>query len=124
MPIDYHRMTVMVVEDDPLVRMHGIDIFEEAGFTVIEADNADEALVMLVDGAEIHLLFSDIDMPGSIDGMDLARIVYGRWPAIRLLVTSGYHRVSEADVPGSGKFVRKPWQAGAILAGVDSLLLA
>lgn len=118
----YSGMTVLVVEDDALVRMHGTDIFEEAGFKVIEADNADEALAFLDQGAEVHLLFSDIDMPGSIDGLELARIVHERWPRIHLLVTSGHHRLHDADVPGLGRFVRKPWQSGAIMTGVETLV--
>jgi len=118
----YSKMTVLVVEDDVLVRMHGIDIFEEAGFTVIEADNAHEALTILGEGAQVHMLFSDIDMPGSIDGLELARIVHERWPRIHLLVTSGHHRLNDADVPGLGRFVRKPWQTEAIMTGVAGLV--
>ena len=118
----YSKMTVLVVEDDVLVRMHGIDIFEEAGFTVIEADNAHEALAILGEGAQVHMLFSDIDMPGSIDGLELARIVHERWPRIHLLVTSGHHRLNDADVPGLGRFVRKPWQTEAIMTGVAGLV--
>lgn len=122
MPENYSGMTVLVVEDDALVRMHGSDIFEEAGFRVIEANSADDALAMLGEGAEVHLLFSDVDMPGSIDGLELARIVHDRWPRIHLLVTSGHHRLNDADVPGLGKFVRKPWQQEAIMTGVARLV--
>ncbi|HTU12142.1 MAG TPA: response regulator [Allosphingosinicella sp.] len=110
-------MTILIVEDEALVRMHGIDILEEAGFDVLEAADADEALVILGNG-QVHVLFSDIDMPGSMDGLDLARIVCRRWPEVQLLLTSGHHRLQEADIPGSGKFVRKPWTADSLIGHV------
>src|ERR1700761_2120342 len=89
MPNQHTVSTILIVEDEPLVRMHGVDILEDAGFHVREASSADEALVALEDGTTFHVLFSDIDMPGSMNGMALARVVHERWPAIRVLMTSG-----------------------------------
>jgi two-component system, response regulator PdtaR len=114
--------TILVVEDDALVRMNGSDILEEAGFQVLEAETADDALVMLEDGAEVHLLFSDVDMPGHIDGMELARIVHERWPRICLLITSGHHRLQDGDVPEPGTFVSKPWTPETLTSQVRRLL--
>lgn len=117
-------LTVLVVEDDALVRMYGVDIFEEAGFNVLEAGNADDALMILSDGTEVHLVFSDVDMPGSMDGVGLARIVHERWPLIRLLLTSGHHRPLDGDLPESSKFVRKPWTSESLLCQVRNLVQA
>jgi two-component system, response regulator PdtaR len=124
MPIDYSAMTVLVVEDDALIRMHGVDILRDGGFQVLEAANADDALVILGDGADVHLLFSDIDMPGSMDGMDLARVVCERWPSIHLLLTSGQHGLQDGDAPGRACFVRKPWSTQALLDRVRDMVEA
>lgn len=124
MPDQCDAMTVLVVEDDALVRMHGVGIFEDAGFRVLDADSADEALVILGDGGPIDLLFSDVDMPGSMDGMALARLVHERWPMTHLLITSGHHRIRDEDVPGCGKFVRKPWRAASLVDEARTLMLA
>jgi DNA-binding NtrC family response regulator len=113
--------TILVVEDEALVRMHSVDIFESAGFDVIEAADADEAIVVLGRG-NVHLLFSDIDMPGSMDGLGLAQLVHERWPDVRLLLTSGHHRVQDSDVPGHGQFVRKPWMENTLVATVRGML--
>lgn len=107
--------TVLVVEDDTLVRMHGTDILEEAGYEVLEASNADEALAILTQQVDVHLLFSDVDMPGTMDGIELAQLVYERWPHIHLLLTSGHHRLQDSHVPGDGQFVRKPWTSDALV---------
>lgn len=107
--------TVLVVEDDTLVRMHGTDILEDAGYDVLEAANADEALEILNGRREVHLLFSDVDMPGSMNGLDLARLVHERWPHIHLLLTSGHHPVQLAELPERGKFVRKPWSSEVLV---------
>lgn len=114
MPTSPELSTVLLVEDEPLIRMHGVDILQDAGFRVLEAADADEAIVILEGGDTIHLVFSDVDMPGSMDGMQLVRLVHERWPDIALLVTSGNHRLLDGDVPGPGRFVRKPWTTNAL----------
>ena len=113
---DHHPVSaVLVVEDEPLVRMHGVDILKDAGFDVFEAADADEALLILGDDVEVHLLFSDVDMPGSMNGLQLAQVVHERWPHIHLLLTSGHHKLQDAEMPGSGKFVRKPWTSESLV---------
>lgn len=121
-PID--KQTVLVVEDDILVRMHGVDILEDAGFTVLEADSADQALALLAEHDDVHLLFSDIDMPGSMNGVELARLVHARWPLIALLLTSGHHHIDEKNLPDRGRFVRKPWTQERLLATIQATLEA
>lgn len=106
--------TILIVEDEPLVRMHGIDILEEAGFAVIEAGDADEALDILSAGASVQLIFSDVDMPGSMDGLELAWLVHQRWPCIHLLLTSGHHRLEKAQLPIAGLFLPKPWTSESL----------
>jgi CheY-like chemotaxis protein len=107
---------VLVVDDEPLVRMTAADELEEAGFQVLEAWNADAALKVLeARSEEIHVLFTDVNMPGSMDGMALAEQVHQRWPHIRLLIASGYARPHSDEIPDHGHFVPKPYR-GATLA--------
>lgn len=115
---------VLIVEDEDLVRMHGVAMLEDAGFLVIEAADADEALAILNRPESVHLLFSDIDMPGSMDGLDLARLVHERWPHIRLLLTSGFYQIDVANLPDAGVFVRKPWEKNGMVDRVRELLAA
>ena len=81
---------VLVVEDDAILRLHALDIVEEAGFTAIEAKNADEAIAILENRSDIVLLFTDVNMPGSMDGLKLAHAVRNRWPPIKIVVVSGH----------------------------------
>jgi CheY-like chemotaxis protein len=120
---DSHRLpTILVVEDETLVRMNEAELLEEAGYAVLEAADADEALEILNRHDAVHLLLSDVDMPGTMNGLDLAHFVHQRWPHIRLLLTSGHHHLSENQIPDDGKFVRKPWQEAALIARVREML--
>ena len=113
--------TILVVDDEPLVRMHSADILEDAGYEVFEAADADEALAVL-NQKHVQLLFSDIDMPGTMNGLDLAHVVHQRWPHIKLLLTSGHHRMSDKVIPDHGKFVPKPWAQYVLIDRVKNLL--
>jgi len=104
------------------VRMHGMDILEDAGFEVLEAGNADEAMTILGKHDDVRLLFSDVDMPGSMNGLKLAQLVHERWPTIRLLLTSGHHQLLEATLPDSGKFVSKPWTQEVLIKKIRDVL--
>ncbi|WP_459666712.1 response regulator [Novosphingobium sp. 11B] len=121
MPADDNQ-TVLVVEDNVLVRMHGVDILEDAGFTVLEAETADEAIILLQGQQDVHLLFSDIDMPGSMNGLELAQLVRDRWPRVRLLLTSGHHHIEGNALPEHGRFVRKPWTRERLIATIQATL--
>src|SRR5438045_6209728 len=99
---------VLVVEDEMVLRMRAVDIVEDAGFTAVEAVNADEALAILESRSDIALLFSDIQMPGSMDGLKLAHAVHDRWPSIKTILVSGQVRVSDTDRPADSRFFGKP----------------
>ena len=81
------RNVVLIVEDDALLRLHAVDLIEEAGFIALEAENADEAVAILEQRSDIVLLFTDINMPGSMDGLKLAHAVRDRWPPIKIIVS-------------------------------------
>jgi CheY-like chemotaxis protein len=106
---------VLVVEDEPLLRMLAVESVEEAGFVAIEARDADEAVAVLESRSDISVLFTDIDMPGSMDGLKLAHAVRGRWPPIKILVVSGKVRLQPFELPSSSRFVGKPYQAAAMV---------
>src|SRR5580704_11465544 len=101
---------VLIVEDEPLVRLGAVRAIEDAGFRVIEAANADEAIRILENRSDIRVVFTDIHMPGSIDGLKLAHAVRNRWPPIKIIVTSGRSQVSERDLPEGGRFFAKPYE--------------
>jgi CheY-like chemotaxis protein len=105
------RPVILVVEDDFLLRMNAADIIRDAGFDVSEASNADEAIAILEARNDIAVVFTDIQMPGSMDGLKLARAVRGRWPPIKIVTTSGQCIVEETDLPEGGRFLPKPYSA-------------
>jgi CheY-like chemotaxis protein len=111
---------VLVVEDEGLVRMMAVDMLEDAGLTVIEADSGEEAWAVLESRNDIDALFTDIEMPGSMNGFALASRVAERWPHIRLVLTSGRCRPAASDVPDHGKFVPKPYRVEQVLSAFDS----
>jgi CheY-like chemotaxis protein len=100
---------VLVVEDDFLVRMMAADMIADAGVEVLEAGSADDALKALEVDPHVAVLFTDIDMPGSMDGMALAHRVAERWPHIRVVVTSGRHGPGNGALPAKGLFIGKPY---------------
>lgn len=108
--------TILVVEDETLVRALSVDELKDAGFDVVEAGSAAEALCVLTDGAAIAVLFTDVNMPGALDGLDLARLVHERWPDVRVIVTSGGGKVGLADLPDKGRFIAKPFSLVAMSA--------
>jgi CheY-like chemotaxis protein len=115
--VESRRPVVLIVEDELLLRMDAIDMIEAAGFEVIEAGNADEAIEVLESRRDITVVFTDIQMPGSMDGLKLARAVRGRWPPIKIVATSGHVEVSETDLPEGGRFLAKPYSSVQV-AGV------
>jgi CheY-like chemotaxis protein len=102
------RPVVLIVEDEFLLRSNAVDMIGEAGFEVVEAANADEAIEILEARPDITVVFTDIQMPGSMDGLKLARAVRGRWPPIKIIATSGRADVT-ADLPEGGRFLPKPY---------------
>jgi CheY-like chemotaxis protein len=119
---DDARITVLVVEDDPVVRMFAVGIVEEAGYIALEAGNADEAVAILEARSDIEVLFTDINMPGSIDGLKLAHAVRNRWPPIKIMMVSGQVALNADDMPSNSRFFAKPYQASQMIAELRSLV--
>src|SRR5450755_3001060 len=118
------RPVVLIVEDDYLLRMNAAEMIATAGFDVVEAGNADQAIVILEARPDIHVVFTDIQMPGSMDGLKLARFVRGRWPPIKIVATSGNSVVRDGDLPEGSRFVPKPYRAEQIVATLRDLTTA
>ena len=116
------KTVILVVEDEVLIRMGAVQMLEEAGFAVLEAGNAQDAMTILENHNDVRAIFTDINMPGTMDGMRLARIVRGRWPPIHLIVTSGLISPNNDDLPPGGKFIPKPYDAGHVIATLRQLL--
>lgn len=115
---------VLVVEDEALVRMDIVDRLEREGFTVSEAGSADEAISQLERSPDIEILFTDIDMPGTMDGLKLSAFVRDRWPPVRIVVTSGHMMIDVADLPDGSMFFSKPYEANKIVASFRQLMAA
>lgn len=116
--------TVIVVEDETLVRMHIAMSLEDEGFIVLEAANADDAMEFLDQHAEISLMFTDIDMPGSMDGLKLAEAVRDRWPPIKIIIASGHRHLRDDLLPIEGKFFSKPYDHAQIISAMKKMLVA
>ena len=106
---------VLIVEDEMILRMRAVDIVEDAGFNPVEAVNADQAISILESRSDISLLFTDIQMPGSMDGLMLAHAVHDRWPTIKIILVSGQMKPSDAERPADSRFFGKP-------LGVDQMI--
>lgn len=119
---DANGPVLLVVDDETLIRMNGVAILEDAGFKVLEAADADEAISVLEHAPEVRLMFSDVDMPGSMNGVELATAVNQRWPKIRLLLTSGHHWLADATLPDHGRFIPKPYSSETVVGEVGELL--
>src|SRR3984885_8453881 len=115
------RPVVLVVEDDVLIRMHAAETIEEAGFEVVEASNADEAVAILETRLDVAVVFTDIQMPGSMDGLKLAKAVRVRWPPIHIVATSGLVDVRTVDLPSGGRFLPKPYSPAQIIGALRDL---
>jgi two-component system, response regulator PdtaR len=116
------RPVVLIVEDEFLVRMGTRAALEMAGFDVVEAGDADEAIAILAARNDVRLIFTDVHMPGSMDGLKLAHFVRDRWPPVKIVATSGRVRVAESDLPEGGRFLPKPYSAAEITATLHELI--
>jgi two-component sensor histidine kinase/ActR/RegA family two-component response regulator len=113
---------VLVVEDEMVLRMRAVDIVEDAGFNPLEAVNADEALAILETRSDISLLFTDIQMPGSMDGLKLAHAVSRRWPTIKIILVSGQVSLSDAEKPADSRFFGKPVESTQMIAEMQDMV--
>jgi CheY-like chemotaxis protein len=113
---------VVIVEDNPFVRMAASDALSDAGIRVVEAESAQHALQILEREGEARILFTDIRMHDPYDGIALARTVARRWPRIRIILTSGSVSPDAADLPGDATFLPKPYRLAALLHAVLGLM--
>jgi CheY-like chemotaxis protein len=116
------RPVVLIVEDETLVRLNAVEMIETDGFEVIEATSADDAILILEQRNDIRLIFTDIDMPGSMDGLKLTHFVKGRWPPIKIIATSGHAKITESDLPEGSRFLAKPYAAATITRAIHQLI--
>jgi two-component system, response regulator PdtaR len=119
MPDSEPRMTVLVVEDETLVRMFMTDFLDEAGFKVFEAVNADEALTVLEARPDVQAVVTDIEMPGSMNGIALAHVIRQCWPGI--IVTSGRQRPGPDDLPDEVVFLAKPYLPETVITVIGQM---
>jgi CheY-like chemotaxis protein len=112
---------VLVVEDEPIIRMNTVAMIEEAGFEVVEASNADDAIVLLESRPEIRAVFSDIEMPGSMDGLKLIHAIRKRWPPAVLILASGRISPLASDMPERTVFLSKPYAEQDLLRALEGI---
>ena len=120
-PIAKKPGVVLVVDDEPLIRMTAADMLADAGWPAIEAADAAEALEKLAAHPEVSVLFTDINMPGEMDGLDLARRVHELRPDVHLVITSGKMRPARDELPGEGRFIGKPYQERQFIALIEAV---
>jgi CheY-like chemotaxis protein len=110
---------VLIVDDEPLIRETVAELLSSAGLSTLEATNGDEALdVLNKNGHAVAVLLTDVRMPGSMNGIDLARIAHRTWPWIKVIVMSGFYDSGPDGLPGNARFISKPWQAQDIINNV------
>ncbi|MGU3663738.1 response regulator [Methylobacterium sp. A49B] len=112
------KHVVLVVEDEPMQRMMAVDLVEDAGYEAVQAMGSNDAVCILESRPDIRIVFTDIDMPGGLDGMKLAALIRDRWPPIELIIISGKRRPSPADLPKRGVFFSKPYKREEITAAL------
>jgi len=115
-------MKILVVEDEPLIRIGIAITVESAGYEVVEAANAAEAIQQIERNDDIRLVLTDVDMPGSMDGIKLAHYVRGKWPPIQLIVISGKVGVNAGELPPGARFIPKPYYEPALINLVQAML--
>ena len=113
---------VLVVEDEMLLRMRAVDMVEDAGYTSIEAVDADQAVAILEARSDIALMLTDIQMPGSMDGLKLAHAVHRRWPPIKIILVSGQLKMANIDIPLDSRFFGKPLDAAEMVTQMRNMI--
>lgn len=113
--------TVLVVEDEALIRWDIADYLRDAGLTVLEAVDADEA-IRILETSKVQVVFTDISMPGTMDGLRLALYIRDRWPPIKLIVASGHATLSDDDLPANSRFFRKPYRGAQVTQAIGVLV--
>ena len=115
------KAAVLIVEEEALIRMESIDIVKDAGFTALEAVDADEAVRILDIRHDIRVVFVDIKMSGSMDGLRLAHVIRDRWPPVHLILTSGQSITNAGELPQNALFIQKPYSAEQVTTALCEL---
>jgi CheY-like chemotaxis protein len=113
---------VLIVEDEAVIRFNVLDALEDVGHVALEAANADEAMVLLKSRNDINILFTDVNMAGSMDGLQLANRVRALKPGIGIIITSGLVRLDPRALPANTAFLQKPYLYDALISTIDSLM--
>ena len=113
---------VLIVEDEMMLRMHAMEMVEDAGYTPLEALDAAEAVAILESRSDVALICTDIQMPGPMDGVGLAHAVHERWPTIAIIVVSGQLTLADLDLPPRSRFFSKPLDAGEMIAEMRDMI--
>jgi two-component system, response regulator PdtaR len=116
------HVAILIVEDEALVRLSAVGMLEDAGFRMIEAANGDEAIELLEVNSDVRLLFTDINMPGAIDGLALAQHVHARWPHISIMVTST--KLKPPEMPAGSRYYQKPYSPATLVKHARELTSA
>jgi len=117
-----NQPAVLIVEDEALILLGAVDLIESAGFTAVTASNADEAISILGTRQDIHLVFTDVDMPGSMDGVKLSHYIRDRWPPIHLIVASGKTLADQRRLPDGAIFFSKPYHEQPLIDAIRTFL--
>lgn len=117
------KPAVLIVDDEAIIRMYATVLVEDAGYVAIEAATADEALAILSARDDIRVLFTDVEMPGSLNGLELVEVVREKWPPIELIVASGHVQVDPQRLPERARFFRKPYTENEVIKALKALPL-
>jgi two-component system, response regulator PdtaR len=116
------KPVILVVEDHAIIRMGAMDLVIAAGFDALEAKDAEEAIRILESRPDVHLVFTDVNMPGSMDGIKLAHYIADRWPPVKLIVASGETVIEESQLPVGARFFHKPYDESSIVEAMTGML--
>lgn len=116
------KACVLIVEDEFLLRADAVGFMENFGFMVYEASNADAAIALLELHDDIRAVFTDVHMPGSMDGLKLAHHIRGRWPPVKLIITSGHQRPLIEDMPAGSAFIGKPYRLEKVADSLHAMI--
>ena len=114
--------TILVAEDNAILRLDACELLKDHGYTVVEAANADEAIKLMESRKDIRILFTDIEMPPGCNGLELAYEVHNRWPAVLLVITSGRVEPARDEIADHGIFIRKPYKPADLLAQIEKVI--
>ncbi len=116
-----HRTVILVVEDHHFILSNAVEALFEAGFEALAARNADEAIRILETHMNVHVVFTDVEMGGSMDGLKLAHYIRNRWPPVQLIVTSGKMALDEKRLPAGARFFPKPYHDASIIEAIKGM---